>query len=89
MMSKYHPYDKEMHQKFEALTTGMRDWRGKLADGSARAEDFVTWLEHNSKDNIVAAEKFHFFLLTSSPPVSIMCVSRCAYTLTCLRFTVS
>lgn len=44
MMIKRHPHNKEKRLKFEALTAGMKDWRTKLSDGSARAEDFLIWL---------------------------------------------
>lgn len=45
MMTKRHPHDKEKRQQFNALTEGMKEWRIKLADGSAKADDFLTWLE--------------------------------------------
>ena len=45
MMTKRHPNDKEKRQQFEALTAGMKMWRVKLADGSGKVDDFLTWLE--------------------------------------------
>ena len=45
MMTKRHPHDKVKRQQFDALTAGMREWRIKLADGSATADDFLAWLE--------------------------------------------
>lgn len=45
MMTKRHPHDKEKRQQFDALTTGMKEWRTQLADGSATADDFLAWLE--------------------------------------------
>lgn len=45
MMTKRHPHDKEKRLTFNSLTEGMKDWRKKLADGSATTEDFLKWLE--------------------------------------------
>lgn len=45
MMTKRHPHDKEKRQQFDALTAGMKEWRIKLTDGSATADDFLAWLE--------------------------------------------
>ena len=42
-MTKRHPHDKEKRQQFDA--EGMKKWRIKLADGSAKADDFLIWLE--------------------------------------------
>lgn len=45
MMTKRHPADSEKRKKFEALTNGMKEWKIKLADGSATTQDFLSWLQ--------------------------------------------
>ena len=45
MMTKRHPYDKEKRNRFDSLTTGMKEWRVKLADCTATSEQFLSWLE--------------------------------------------
>lgn len=44
MMVKRHPYDKEKIQKFDSLTMGMKDWRLKLAEGTATTDEFLAWI---------------------------------------------
>lgn len=45
MMTKRHPYDRDKRNRFEELTNGMKEWRVKLADGSATTDEFMEWLE--------------------------------------------
>lgn len=45
MMIKRHPADSDKRKKFEALTNGMKEWKIKLADGSATTQDFLCWLQ--------------------------------------------
>ena len=45
MMTKRHPYDREKRNRFDSLTAGMKEWRVKLADGTATSEQFLSWLE--------------------------------------------
>ena len=45
MATKRHPYDHDKKKKFEELTSGMKEWRGKLSDGTTTIDEFLKWLE--------------------------------------------
>ena len=45
MMTKRHPADRAKREKFDALTTGMKEWCVKLTDGTASTKDILNWLE--------------------------------------------
>lgn len=44
MLTKRHPEKRDAMKQFDTLTEGMRDWRKKLANGSATTEQFLEWL---------------------------------------------
>ena len=44
MLTNRHPENREAAKQFAALTGGMRDWRKKLANGTATTEQFLKWL---------------------------------------------
>lgn len=44
MATNRHPEDKAVAAKFESLTGEIRNWRNKMADGSATTEEFLEWL---------------------------------------------
>ena len=44
MLTKRHPENRDAAKQFTALSDGMRDWRKKLANGSATTEQFLEWL---------------------------------------------
>lgn len=45
MMSRRHPYNRRISEIFEELTTGVKEWRGKLSQGIATTEEFLNWLK--------------------------------------------
>lgn len=40
-----HPDNKEVQERLEQLTEGIKQWRQKLASGEAEKDDFMRWLE--------------------------------------------
>ena len=44
MNTKRHPCNREASKQFEALTDGMREWRKKLANGTATTDQFLEWI---------------------------------------------
>lgn len=45
MMTRRHPYNKEINIVFEKLTTEVKEWRRKLTHGTATTEEFLNWLK--------------------------------------------
>lgn len=44
MMTNRHPEDTDAAEKFEKLTSEVRDWRNRMAHGSATTDEFLAWL---------------------------------------------
>lgn len=44
MNTKRHPGNREAAKQFDALTEGMRDWRKRLANGTATTDQFLEWI---------------------------------------------
>lgn len=44
MTTKRHPEDRESAEKFRTLTSDVKEWRNRLAHGTATAEEFMEWL---------------------------------------------
>jgi hypothetical protein len=44
MMTRRHPEDKVYENKFNQLTSEVKEWRNRLAHGTATTEEFLNWL---------------------------------------------
>lgn len=44
MMAKRHPGDSDVRNTLDQLTSGMREWRNKLSQGTATSEECLDWI---------------------------------------------
>lgn len=44
MMTRRHPYNREIKTKFDQLTTDMKEWRERLSNGTTTTEEVLEWL---------------------------------------------
>ena len=44
MTTNRHPEDAAASERFEQLTSEVREWRNKMAHGTATTDEFLAWL---------------------------------------------
>ena len=51
MLMRRHPEEESYEEQFNRLTSGVKEWRNKLAHGMATTEEFLAWLTEFSENN--------------------------------------